>query len=242
MCYTIDTVVDWLVLIMGLLRDLEGSYMIHEGVSYNKVGSILEGLDKSNYVMDGYDRYNKINESSLSRIMKHVENGFFTMSAFRSENDKKQNKDATKKLMSDLKSEGLGFIQLIGGYVEHNQETGEPINVEEISLFVPYKNDIEEDKFLGIVRKLAIKYKQEGFIVCLPSTQKIIMYARDDISSSSFTETDLGKFNIKKMSNYYSRLKKGGSQTNIKYTFEGYRVPSSWINSVVMESEGCVNP
>ena len=109
-------------------------------------------------------------------------------------------------------------------------------------MFVPYKNDIEEDKFLGIVRKLALKYKQEGFIVCLPSTQKIIMYARDDISSSSFTETDLGKFNIKKMSNYYSRLKKGGSQTNIKYTFEGYRVPSSWINSVVMESEGCVNP
>ena len=81
MCYTIDTVVDWWVLIMGLLRDLEGSYMIHEGISYNKVGSILEGLDKSNYVMDGYDRYNKINESSLSRIMKHVENGFFSLSA-----------------------------------------------------------------------------------------------------------------------------------------------------------------
>ena len=208
----------------------------------SRVGSILEGLSKSSYVMDGYDKYNKISESSLSRIMKHIENGFFTLSAFRSENDEKKNREDTRKLMADIRGKGLGFIQLIGGYVEHDQETGEPVNVEEISLFVPYiKDSMSEDEFLGVTRELAVKYNQEGLIVCLPSTKNILMHVRRDVSVNSFTKIDLGKFNINKMSSYYSRLKKGGSQATIKYTFEGYRAPSSWLNAVLMKSEGCIN-
>ena len=53
----------------------------------NKVNAILEGLDsnRSFWGVDSKEAYGmswKINESGLSRIKRHSENGFFTLSAF----------------------------------------------------------------------------------------------------------------------------------------------------------------
>lgn len=97
---------------------------------------------------------NYINESSLSRIWKHIigDNTFGILSAFFVSKDKEENESNHLSLKKDVRGLGYGFIEMKGGYT---YETGEI--TEEKSLFIPKisKNEIT---------KLAKKYNQESFI------------------------------------------------------------------------------
>jgi len=74
-----------------------------------------------------------LNESSLSRIMQHIQgsNDFGVISPFRNDNTKQQNEQNYKELVQTVRDMGYGFIPLKGGYQE---ETG---FVNEKSLFIP---------------------------------------------------------------------------------------------------------
>ena len=166
-------------------------------------------------------------ESGLSRIKSHSENGFFTISACRHEYSDEENLSHTDQLINDIRSYGLGYILLMGGYIEHDAD-GNEVPVEEISLFVPYKDNVSIDEFSDIADTLAKKYDQDGYILCSPEDKTIYSYTKKNPKSDTYDEKDnLGKFSFDNMSMYYSRLKKGGSQSQIKYVFEGTRYPSN---------------
>ena len=76
---------------------------------------------------------NIIHESSLSRIMTHVEKTeqFGVISPYRKENSNKVNKENYAELIKTVRDMGYGYIELKGGYQE---ETG---FVNEKSLFIP---------------------------------------------------------------------------------------------------------
>lgn len=211
----------------------------------NKVNSILEGLDDSRsfWGVDSKEAYGmswKINESGLSRIKRHSENGFFTVSAFRDKYTFKENVARHNQMKNDIKSKGLGFIELLGGWVERDETTGEDREVEEFSLFVPYKPGFDKKEFAKFARELSDKYEQEGYILCDPDEKEITLYDRGDITKGdSYREIKKGPFKVSQMADYYSKLKKGG-QKNIKYVFEGVRVPSNHISAMSMSSEGYI--
>lgn len=93
-------------------------------------------------------------ESSLSRIMQHIEkdSNFGVMSPFRGDNTDKQNEDSYKELASLVRKMGYGYIALKGGYQEENGF------INEKSLFI-----------LNISKKemidLGKKYDQHSVIV-----------------------------------------------------------------------------
>ena len=79
-------------------------------------------------------RFNQyITESSLSRIMQHIQSPkpFGVISPFRADNSAKENEDAYNELKNDVRKLGYGYIPLQGGYKE---ESG---FVKEKSLFIP---------------------------------------------------------------------------------------------------------
>ena len=76
----------------------------------------------------------KLNESSLSRILQHIESdrSFGVLSAFRGGLSKKENMERHADLKDKVRGMGYGFIEMRGGYKE---EDGGFVN--ELSLFVP---------------------------------------------------------------------------------------------------------
>ena len=178
------------------------------------------------------------NEAGLLRIERHSGNGFFTVSAFRGGDSFADNCVRCEKLQSDLKSAGLGFIQLIGEWIERDEKTEEQAASEEISLFVPYKTGYGVNAFLDLARELAMKYEQAGYILCVPESKEIILYDRRDLSKGmEYAGTRIGPFRIEKLPDYYSRLR-SGEQKCIQYLFEGVRVPSNHISAMAMYHQG----
>lgn len=239
----------------NLLEDKEFSY------------SIIES-DESFSVMG--ETYKKLEESSLSRIFHHCDNGFFTISAFRGKISKDSSgnlvyyetpdmKDLTELsekereavnlkntslLKQDLTSRKLGYIPLIGGFYETDPTTGEKYKVEELSFFIPYQKEAyTPEEFKKIALTLAKKYYQDGVIIALPDENGKVEVTEYDHAENSWNYSvtyNLGEFTIDKMAEYYSRLKKGGSQTNIKYAFEGRLYASNAINAQSLSHKGVI--
>ena len=96
----------------------------------------------------------QINESSLSRILSHIESdrSFGVVSSFRGDLSRKENMDRHAELKNLTRQKGYGFIEMRGGYKE---EDGGFVN--ELSLFIPKvsKKDIME---------LGTKFDQDSII------------------------------------------------------------------------------
>src|ERR1035437_8330998 len=64
-----------------------------------------------------------LDEVKLSRIIDyHFKNGSIIVSACRAENDEKQNKILTNKLLSDITSSNYSYIPVFGGFIEKNED------------------------------------------------------------------------------------------------------------------------
>ena len=82
----------------------------------------------------------EINESDWSRLYYHKNNGCFMISAYRGENTEDINKQRTDELAKDIRNNELGFIRILGGFIE-NKGTENETEVVEESFFVPKTKD-----------------------------------------------------------------------------------------------------
>lgn len=119
-----------------------------------KLNSIIE-QSESNILNN--DKFKVIEASAgLSRIISHVQSGisFIIITAFRGEYSKNKNIIRNKQLLSDIKENNLGAIQLEGYWTE-NAGTPDELKVVEVSYFIPNKTwsgeslDNEQFKQLG---------------------------------------------------------------------------------------------
>jgi hypothetical protein len=106
--------------------------------------------------------FENLNEAAgMSRILKHMNRPFATISAFTG-SDRRQNIQQTRDLVNSLMTMGLGGIKLDGHY-----EEGDYIS-DEISYFVPYqKNDrlpTVED-FFEALKDLGHRFNQYSIIL-----------------------------------------------------------------------------
>lgn len=120
------------------------------------------------------------NDSAMSRILEHAQNGMFIISAMKGgfpigksfdefTNDEKEkyfaNKELTKQLENDIKAAGLGYIPAVGGYNE-DAENGETVDVNEFSFIVPRGNSQMSNKeFVEFAVSLAKKYDQDSVLI-----------------------------------------------------------------------------
>ena len=94
-----------------------------------------------------------IQETSLSRIWQHIENdgSFGVISPFRYNYSKEENMERLSNLIKKIRTAGLGYIELKGGFNENGNI------VEERSLFIP---NIKEDFLIN----LGIEFEQYSVI------------------------------------------------------------------------------
>lgn len=105
---------------------------------------------------------NVIEESSLSRVWQHIEEGersFGIVSTFRGDRSLEENLELYAKLKERVRDMGLGYIELDGGYKEEGGW------VKEKSLFIP-KIDKQDLMDLGIEHdQYSVIYKDDDEFV-----------------------------------------------------------------------------
>lgn len=122
----------------------------------------------------------RFTDTSMNRILEHVKNGAFMISAMRSgfpigksfeeftpeEKEKYvSDKKLTEELKKDIRAAGLGYIASLGGYKE-NEGSSDEINVNEFSFVVPYNSAVMSRKeFVEFAIALAKKYRQDSVAI-----------------------------------------------------------------------------
>jgi len=111
---------------------------------------------------------NIINESSLSRIWKHIEedSSFGTLSPFRKDLTVKENEERYKELKNIIRSLGYGYIELEGGFNE------EGTMVKEKSLFIPKIKKEELIKLGERYNQYSVIYKDEKEFIEIGTNDK----------------------------------------------------------------------
>jgi len=146
-----------------------------------------------------------IQASGLSRVLKHLDNEFGVVSAYRDENTDEENLKLHSKLKKDVRSLGYGFIELSSSW-EENCEVS-----KEQSLFVP-------DASLKDIVSLGEKYKQYSVLHGdKGEIEHICTFAEycgqvgkvlDVFTDSNISESDF--------KGAFSQLKKGNGNARVK--------------------------
>ena len=182
------------------------------------------------------DNSELIKESNWSRITKHINDNCFMISGCRGDKTEKENKQRTEQLAKDLRAEGLGFVRVLGGYIENKGEEDER-EVTEESFFVPMPKNYDEDKFFDVAIELCKKYNQDSVLISMPNYVDFGYY--DKNGNFDFSPGDKLTFN--NVGEYFSALVKG-SKRNVKWAFTtewlAIRHPSSVPQSVLMKQNG----
>lgn len=129
------------------------------------------------------------------------------MTAFRGEYDLRTNLLRNRALAYDLRSAGLGFVPVVGGFRERahdvsGQETGEVAPVEEESYFVVDLTGAA-DAFQSAILRLVRKYQQEGAVL------KLAGKSAADLLTVEGDKERLGEWSLNRAADYYTRLRKG---------------------------------
>jgi len=180
--------------------------------------SILNELDK------------KLNESSWSRIIQHIQNdnSFAVISAYIKDVTEKENYERHSELRNEIRKLGYGFIEQDSGYTYKDDDTGESIPVKEKSFFIP---KIDYDNAI----KLAQQFDQESILYKDTTKGFVLVYSKDftdkDGKKHKTNEIDL-KFKFKKDNDgkitfdpevlkyaYSSLIKANKSQKGKSYAF-----------------------
>ena len=199
--------------------------------------------------------YWKLRDASLNRVMYHDKNGMFIISAMRGGFPKnktfdgltpaeqktyRENLRKTEELKQDIRKEGLGYIQTLGGWPE-STETGNTIDVQEISFIVPRNpNIMDEEEFVEFGIELMKKYAQDAILVAgisfIADGQARFIKSMPEPGNAEIDETlQLSAIHPHKEINveerpYYTQLAKKG-ETNFVYDEQSYRNLSKYVAS-----------
>lgn len=167
-----------------------------------------------------------IEESNLSRIKQHIDSGCMMISASRGNLTQSENKKRTDELANDLKKLKYGYIRVLGGYIETDENTGDKREVTEESFFVPKPKNVSDESFFDNSIKLCKKYNQDSVLISLPDYTEFGYYNK----SGEFDFSPGSEFiaNDKQIGMYFSQLVKG-SHSNRKFAFQDIEIKNEWL-------------
>ena len=150
------------------------------------------------------------------------------MTAFRSDFDRKENHTRNKRLASQIRKEGFGYVYVDGHWIEkaHPDADG-----KEDSILVS-ADDSNKLKKLGI--KWMKEYNQDSILFKPVGTNKAeLVYQNGTVDNlGSISIQDFAKIKTKldksnKGGSGYTKLRNRGERT---FVFEGLRVEANWIS------------
>lgn len=165
----------------------------------------------------------QIKESNWSRIVQHIDDGCMMISACRGDKSEKENAKRTDSLATDIRNENLGYVRILGGYIE-NKGTEDEQEVTEESFFVPKNKDMSDEEFFDIAIKLCKKYNQDSVLISLPNYTQFGYY--DKNGNFDFSPGEKFIANDKDIGEYFSALV-SGSRANKKFAFQDVKV--EWL-------------
>lgn len=188
--------------------------------------ALYEYIDNNNRTW-AYEKFMNngkiVKESNWSRITKHINDNCFMISGCRGDKTEKENKARTEQLADDLREYGLGYVRVLGGYIE-NKGTEDEMDVTEESFFVPMPKDYTEEEFFDVAIELCKKYNQDSVLISMPGYVDFGYYDKNgdfDFSPGErLTFNDIGE--------YFSALVKG-SKRNIKWAFTDNKPKTEWL-------------
>lgn len=132
-----------------------------------------------------------INESSLSRILSHVNNerDFAILTAYRGIYSHNENKIRNSVLAADIKKLGYGFFHLDGFYIE-NMNTSDERHVKEDSLFVISNGDPAFQKHIQEFSENTIR--RLGFLKLMAESIRWIQFPKKEMISGAIIRAKLG--------------------------------------------------
>ena len=193
-------------------RNLEG-YKTQDTTGRNlyfykqNVGEVLKEFFKNHS--------GNLEESNWSRVITHIENGCCFISASRGENTEQENAESTDRLAADIRSLGLGYIQVLGGFIE-NKGTPDEVEVTERSFIIPQPNTLSDVEFFESMIDLCKKYNQDSVLISMPGYCDFGYYNKD--GELDFSPGEKLVFSEDKIGEYFSTLHKG-SKRNKKFAF-----------------------
>ena len=206
--------------------------------------NLYEHIDGNNRTWTYEKFYNngRLIESNWARLNKHINNACFMISACRGENDEKTNKKKTEELANDIRNAGLGYVIVLGGYIE-NKGTDDEVDVTEESFFVPITKGYDKQDFFDLAIELCKKYNQDSVLISMPGFVDFGYY--DKSGNFDFSPGEKLVFTDDKVGEYFSALVKG-TRRNVKWAFTdniktewlALRHPSSVPQSVWMKQHG----
>lgn len=177
-------------------------------------------------------------ETKLSRVITHFKNKGIPVAiatAFRGEYTYKDNLKRNKKLASDIKSNGYGYVYVDGHWIEKGDNND---GKEDSILIIGNEND--NGKLLGLVKKWVKQYNQDAIVFKPEGTEKV------ELVFQSGSPQVLGKLNIKEIEKIkadlasrkdvdgagFTKLKNNGERT---FVFESERDEPNWIGKQIIK-------
>lgn len=163
-----------------------------------------------------------LQESSLSRIWQHINNGdtFAVISAYVSNLSEKENLERHEQLRKDIRSFRLGYIEQKSGYSYLDKSTGTEGIVQEKSFFIP-------EITLAVALGLGREYNQETII--FKNNDRFVLIRPDNkqVEMSFSKRTDMDKksdrpltFDPEILKYAYSSLLKANKNNKAPYAFK----------------------
>jgi hypothetical protein len=163
-----------------------------------------------------------------------------------------ENLTVSRLLKNELRAVPLKHVSLLAMYETNCEKDKEPVQVKKLFEVVPFQDGFAENNYVDMVREFLPKHEQATFYVKLPSDKNIKMYRRKNSADTGFEEIETDWLSIEDvLENGLSDNKQkigsglcaadggaGENKTEMKCVFKGYRVPSTWINAVIMERNG----
>ena len=154
-----------------------------------------------------------LREARKARLFQYIEDpgkSFAIISASRGEYSMEENVERTRQLKADVRALKFGYVELVGGYVE-TDENGNKIEVVEPSLLIP---GIPKDKAI----ELGEKYEQESILFKKGSEMSYIATSGEDkgeVQASFKAGSGKDNFTVNDVFNpYFSRFKKGSHRND----------------------------
>ena len=199
----------------------------------------------------GFERYTRLDIRFLELTIR-MQKGFVILSVCNDFDLEEDNLSVSRLLKTELRSVPLKHVSLLAMYETNSKENAEPVQVKKLFELVPFQDGFTENTFMETVTKILLKHEQTSFYAKLSGDKNIKMLQRKTVTDKEFEESETEWLSIEdvlenglaaeKQNSVQELYEAGGStcenKMEIKCVFKGYRVPSSWINAVVLERSG----
>jgi len=150
-----------------------------------------------------------LNESSVSRVLQHTKDrNIGAITAHRGEYDSAENARRNKKLETDIRSHGFGFVHVKGRYIE-NHGTPDATAVDEHSYLIVGSKGDDGGKLKGFLKKHGEKYEQDSVLhKAHDDTEAHLIGTKEGGYPGKGNTETVGRFHPTTMTQFHSVLRK----------------------------------